>query len=84
MMWLHRLIRKLVYKMGFRPKPRSIFYSPSLDFQYAHAEMTKVIEEAWRETMKTMDGFDTVIYLPARLLYLNDPKEDGGTDGLST
>lgn len=25
-----RLIRRLVYKMGFRPKPGTIFFSPSI------------------------------------------------------
>jgi hypothetical protein len=36
-----RLIRKLIYRWGFRPKPGSIFFSPSLALLYAHAE-------AWR------------------------------------
>lgn len=27
-----RYLRKLVYKMGFRPKPSSIFYSPSREW----------------------------------------------------
>lgn len=26
-----RYIRKLIYRMGFQPKPGSIFYSPSMD-----------------------------------------------------
>lgn len=33
-----RHIRRLVYKLGFRPKPRSIFYSPWMDGYLAGKE----------------------------------------------
>lgn len=29
-----RLIRRAVYRLGFRPRPWSILYSPSLSFVY--------------------------------------------------
>lgn len=36
-----RRIRVLLYKMGLRPKPGSIFYSPSLALQMAYEEANR-------------------------------------------
>lgn len=36
-----RKVRGLVYKLGFRPKRGSIFFSPSLAFHYGLRELTK-------------------------------------------
>jgi len=36
-----RKIRKLVYRLGFRPKMGSVFYSPSLAIFYVHKDGMK-------------------------------------------
>lgn len=57
MRWILQRVRKLVYKMGFRPKPGSIFFSPTLGWIYAvmDADPFKSAEEGWRKAMKTLD-----------------------------
>lgn len=36
-----RKVRGLIYKLGFRPKRGSIFFSPSLNLHYAFRELNK-------------------------------------------
>lgn len=40
-----RHIRRLVYWLGFNPRPGSILYSPSIAFQQAGAEVAAVMVE---------------------------------------
>lgn len=49
-----RRIRGLVYRLGFRPKPGSIFYSPSKDWQLALANFGRDFERAMREAQERM------------------------------
>jgi len=41
-----RTIRKIVYKLGFRPKPGSIFFSPSLAYGFIQPLYKKMYKEA--------------------------------------
>lgn len=43
-----RLIRRVIYRWGFKPKPGSIFYSPSLSFMDAF-RTSKTVYEAFEE-----------------------------------
>lgn len=40
------LIRRLVYKMGFRPKYGTVLYSPSTDLILASQEAMKIAQQA--------------------------------------
>lgn len=53
-----RFIRRVVYRMGFRPKLGSLFYSPSADFIYAHRDYIKKYGESpfLRGFHQGMDG----------------------------
>lgn len=43
-MTLRRKIKKVIYKMGFRPKHGSIFYSPTLHWMYSSRALFKKFE----------------------------------------
>ena len=42
-----RLIRQLIYRLGCRPKPRSIFYSPSKDAVLAGRDALTAFEKGY-------------------------------------
>lgn len=50
-----KYIRNLVYKMGFRPKPRTILYSPSAAY---HIDADKAVQAAVKE-METLGNVRT-------------------------
>lgn len=39
-------LRRIVYRLGFRPKPGTILYSPSLDLQIAGQQMLALFTAA--------------------------------------
>lgn len=39
-------IRKLIYKLGLKPKPGGIFFSPTLHYTLASREAMKVFKES--------------------------------------
>lgn len=45
-----RWIRRSIYRMGFRPKPGSIFFSPSIAFAEASTEAFSTMREAMRRS----------------------------------
>jgi hypothetical protein len=45
-------IRNLVYRLGFNPKPGSIFFSPSRAFDKASEKLMEAFWEAYRKTIK--------------------------------
>jgi hypothetical protein len=89
-----RYIRRMVYKLGFRPKPGSIFYSPSKDAELAGQEALAAFEEAYEKAMglnsfkpmgiRNVEGFDGYSYPPANGEYYSradDIREGfGGSD----
>jgi hypothetical protein len=56
MMIFHHL-RRLIYRLGFRPRPSSVWYSPTLAWARVADEMRKGMEQALREeTIERGDG----------------------------
>lgn len=50
-----RYIRRLIYRLGFRPKPRTIFYSPSAHLKYVvQPEFVKYLRTL-RSDLRTID-----------------------------
>jgi hypothetical protein len=50
-------MRKVLYRLGYRPKLRSIFFSPSLDLRYSEGvEGGKLGELCWPCFLE--DGYD--------------------------
>lgn len=47
-----QLVRRVVYKLGFKPKPGSIFYSPSTSY-------TRITRELYARGIK--QGFDEAL-----------------------
>lgn len=49
-------LKKLIYRLGARPKAGSIFYSPSLAWQYAYKDykLADAFEEGYAKTLRLM------------------------------
>lgn len=46
-----KLVRKAVYRWGFRPPLGSVFYSPTLDFYYALPDLSAIFAEGMTKAM---------------------------------
>lgn len=50
-------IRRFLYRRGFRPKPGSIFFSPSLDWHYKMIEAMKYVDETYAKVKPAWDNY---------------------------
>lgn len=63
-----RFVRRFLYKRGFRPKPSSIFYSPSLTAWYSLSVGSAMKAYCKADVEATMKVFETDL--------LHNPKEN--------
>lgn len=70
----HMKLKAYLYKIGFRPKPPSIFYSPSLALRYGLEKMSGIeakldagITKAWKE-------LENIMCICGHKLYEHDEK----------
>lgn len=63
-----KMIRKLVYHLGFQPKPESIFFSPSLQMKYF---INPAIKQSFEKFIEGGDAYES-----RGVTIVNDQRDD--------